>query len=120
MENGQDVTAFDAMLVVMNKTHSFIISGDGNVIEPDNDIVAIGSGGGFAMAAATALKQHSKLSAKDIAVSALKTAGKIRNHIEKPEALRTTNSLFLFNFIYVCIELKRNTVGKIIGNKLGI
>ena len=45
----------DAMLVVMNKTHSFIISGDGNVIEPDNDIVAIGSGGGFAMAAATAL-----------------------------------------------------------------
>ena len=37
----------DAMLVVMNKTHGFIISGDGNVIEPNNDIVAIGSGGGF-------------------------------------------------------------------------
>ena len=67
----------DAMLVVMNKTHSFIISGDGNVIEPDNDIVAIGSGGGFAMAAATALKQHSKLSAKDITVSALKTAAEL-------------------------------------------
>ena len=51
---------------------------------------------------------------------ALKTAGKIKNHIEKPEALRTTNSLFLFNFMYVCIELSRNTVGKIIGNKLGM
>ena len=45
----------DAMLVVMNKNHSFIIAGDGNVIEPDGPIVSIGSGGGFAQAAATAL-----------------------------------------------------------------
>ena len=51
---------------------------------------------------------------------ALKIAGKIKNHIENPDALKTTNSLFLFSFIYVCIELNRNTVGKIIGNKLGI
>ena len=45
----------DAMLVVMNKESSFIIAGDGNVIEPDGDVVAIGSGGGFAQAAAVAL-----------------------------------------------------------------
>lgn len=64
----------DAMLVVMNKNHSFIIAGDGNVIEPDNDIVSIGSGGGFAQAAATALKTSSKLSAKDITVNSLKIA----------------------------------------------
>lgn len=41
----------DAMLVVMDKKYSFIISGDGNVIEPDGPVVAIGSGGGFAQAA---------------------------------------------------------------------
>jgi len=44
----------DAMLVVMDKKHSFIISGDGNVIEPDGPVISIGSGGGFAQSAATA------------------------------------------------------------------
>ena len=55
----------DAMLVVMNKNHSFIIAGDGNVIEPDGPIVSIGSGGGFAQAAATALLGSKQLSAKN-------------------------------------------------------
>ena len=54
----------DAMLVVMDKNNSFIISGDGNVIEPDGPIVAIGSGGGFAQAAALAFLQSTKFSAK--------------------------------------------------------
>ncbi len=64
----------DAMLVVMNKESSFIIAGDGNVIEPDGDIVAIGSGGGFAQAAATALLSTTKLTAKQIAAESLKIA----------------------------------------------
>ena len=64
----------DAMLVVMNKNYSFIISGDGNVIEPDGPIVSIGSGGGFAQAAATALISSSSYSAKQIAEKSLKIA----------------------------------------------
>ena len=54
----------DAMLVVMDKKCSFIISGDGNVIEPDGAVVAIGSGGGFAQSAALAFMKSTKFSAK--------------------------------------------------------
>ena len=64
----------DAMLIVMNKNYSFIISGDGNVIEPDGPIVSIGSGGGFAQAAATALISSSSYSAKIIVEKSLKIA----------------------------------------------
>ena len=64
----------DAMLVVMDKKHSFIISGDGNVIEPDGNIVSIGSGGGFAHAAASAYLKSTKASAKKIAEDSLKIA----------------------------------------------
>ena len=46
-------------------------------------------------------------------------AGNIKDQIEKPDALRTLNSLFLFNFIYVFIELSKKTVGRIIGNSEG-
>ena len=64
----------DAMLVVMNDKKSFIIAGDGNIIEPDGQVVAIGSGGGFAQAAATALLSQTKLSAKKVASESLKIA----------------------------------------------
>ena len=64
----------DAMLVVMNKQNSFIIAGDGNVIEPDGQVVAIGSGGGFAQAAAEALLKNTQFSAKKIASESLKIA----------------------------------------------
>ena len=64
----------DAMLVVMNRAHSFIIAGDGNVIEPDGPIVSIGSGGGFAQAAAIALIRSKQLSAKKIVEESLKIA----------------------------------------------
>ena len=64
----------DAMLVVMNRTHSFIIAGDGNVIAPDGAIVSIGSGGGFAQAAAIALIRSKQLSAKKIVEESLKIA----------------------------------------------
>ena len=64
----------DAMLIVMDLKHSFIISGDGNVIEPDGPILAIGSGGGFAQAAAIAYLKSTKYSAKEIAEKSLKIA----------------------------------------------
>jgi len=64
----------DAMLVVMDKKYSFIIAGDGNVIEPDGAVVAIGSGGGFAQSAALAFLKSTKYSAKQIAEESLKIA----------------------------------------------
>tara|TARA_B110000014_G_scaffold199039_1_gene148309 strand:- start:74 stop:619 length:546 start_codon:yes stop_codon:yes gene_type:complete len=64
----------DAMLVVMDKRYSFIIAGDGNVIEPDGPVVSIGSGGGFAQAAATAFLRSTKYSAKQVAENSLKIA----------------------------------------------
>ena len=64
----------DAMLVVMDKKYSFIISGDGNVIEPDGPVVAIGSGGGFAQAAATAFLKSTQHSAKQIVEQSLRIA----------------------------------------------
>ena len=59
-------------VVEMDKRNSFIIAGDGNVIEPDGPIVAIGSGGGFAQAAATAFHQSGKFSVKQIVEKSLK------------------------------------------------
>ena len=67
----------DAMLVVMDKKNSFIIAGDGNVIEPDSQIVAIGSGGGYAQAAAAAFLKSSTYSAKKIAQESLKIASNL-------------------------------------------
>ena len=64
----------DAMLIVMGDLNSFIIAGDGNVIEPDGEIISIGSGSGFAQAAATALLRTTKLSARRIVVDSLKIA----------------------------------------------
>ena len=57
----------EALLVVADKDHSLIISGNGDVVEPDDGIIAIGSGGPYAQAAARALASHSKLDAKTIA-----------------------------------------------------
>ena len=62
------------MLIVMDLSNSFIISGDGNVIEPDDQIISIGSGGGYAHAAATAFLQSGNLSAKEIAKKSLEIA----------------------------------------------
>ena len=67
----------DAMLVVMDNRNSFIIAGDGNVIEPDGQVIAIGSGGGFAQAAAKALLSQKTLSAKKIAMESLKIAAEL-------------------------------------------
>lgn len=65
----------EAMLIVMNKENLLLVSGTGEVIEPDDGILAIGSGGNYALAAGRALKEYApNLSAKDIALAALKTA----------------------------------------------
>jgi len=67
----------EAQLIVMNLENMFLISGTGDVVEPDDDVIAIGSGGSYALAAATALVTHSKLSAKQIVEEGLKIAGRI-------------------------------------------
>jgi len=67
----------EAMLSVISKDTALIISGNGDVIEPDDKIVAIGSGSMYALAAAKMLIKHSTLSAKEIVIESLKTASEI-------------------------------------------
>lgn len=68
----------EAMLIVMDKTGMLLISGNGEVIEPDDGILAIGSGGNFALSAARALKKHADgMEAKEMARSALEIAADI-------------------------------------------
>ena len=67
----------EAMLAVVSKDTALIVSGNGDVIEPDEKIVAIGSGGMYALSAAKMLTKYSKLSAKEIAEESLKTAAEI-------------------------------------------
>ena len=65
------------MLAVAEKDASLLISGNGGVLEPENGLIAIGTGGPFAQAAAKALLEHSALPARDIVEKALKIAGDI-------------------------------------------
>ncbi len=67
----------EALLAVADHEHLYLISGNGDVIEPDDEIVAIGSGGTVALAAARALKTHSDLPAASIVRRALEIAGEI-------------------------------------------
>jgi ATP-dependent HslUV protease subunit HslV len=67
----------EALLCVADKDNSFVISGNGDVIEPENDLIAIGSGGPYAQAAALALVQNTDLGAREIAEKALQIAGDI-------------------------------------------
>ncbi len=67
----------EALLVVADAKTSFLLSGNGDVIAPDDGVLAIGSGGSYALAAALALAKHTDLSAKEIAVEALTIAGEI-------------------------------------------
>jgi ATP-dependent HslUV protease, peptidase subunit HslV len=68
----------EAMMIVMNRDHILLISGNGEIIEPDDGILAIGSGGSFALAAGRALKRYAPhLSAREIAEAALQTAAEI-------------------------------------------
>lgn len=67
----------EAMLAVMDKTKALIISGTGDVIEPDDNIITIGSGGPYALSAARSLLKHTQLDAKIIVEESLKIAGEI-------------------------------------------
>ena len=67
----------EAFLVVADREHAFILSGTGDVVEPEDGLVAIGSGGPYALAAARALINHSPLDAKGIVAEAMRIAGEI-------------------------------------------
>ncbi|MEE0886384.1 MAG: ATP-dependent protease subunit HslV [Treponema sp.] len=67
----------EALLLVADKNKILLISGDGNVIEPENDVLAIGSGGNYAYSAALAYLESSNYSAREIAEKSLKIAGDI-------------------------------------------
>ena len=67
----------EAVMIVADEKQTFLISGTGDLIEPDDGIVGIGSGGAYALAAARALLKYSDLSAREIAQEAMEIAGKI-------------------------------------------
>jgi len=67
----------EALMIVADKDHILLLSGNGEVIEPDDNVLAIGSGGGYALSAARALVQHSDLSAEKVAEESLKIAASI-------------------------------------------
>ena len=67
----------EAMLIVADRRTTFLLSGTGDLIEPDDGIVAVGSGGPYALAAAQALARHSSRDARQIAEEAMKIAGNI-------------------------------------------
>jgi ATP-dependent HslUV protease subunit HslV len=67
----------EALLLVADKTNIYLVSGNGDVIEPDEGIAAIGSGGPFALAAATALIRNTKMNARQISTQAMEIAAKI-------------------------------------------
>ncbi len=67
----------EALLIVVDKDHSLLISGNGDVIEPDDGVIAIGSGGPYALAAARALIKHSDLDSRTIVEEAMKIAAEL-------------------------------------------
>jgi len=67
----------EALLLVADEKSTYLVSGNGDVIEPDDGIVAIGSGGSYALAAARALAKHTEMSAKEIVQEAMLLAGQI-------------------------------------------
>jgi ATP-dependent HslUV protease, peptidase subunit HslV len=67
----------EALLAVADMEHSFVISGTGDVVEPEDGILAIGSGGPYALAAARALLRHSNLDARAVVEESMKIAGDI-------------------------------------------
>ncbi len=80
----------EALLAVADETASFIITGNGDVVQPEQDLIAIGSGGNYAQAAATALLDNTELSAKEIAEKSLTIAGDIcvfTNHSQTVDVL---------------------------------
>ncbi len=67
----------EALLAILDNEHSYVVSGSGDIIEPDDGIVAIGSGGPYALAACRGLVKHSELSAREIVEESIKIAANI-------------------------------------------
>ncbi|MEI8632207.1 ATP-dependent protease subunit HslV [Vibrio sp. PP-XX7] len=85
----------EAILAVADETASLIITGNGDVLQPENDLIAIGSGGNYAQAAAIALLENTTLDAKEIAEKSLTIAGDIcvfTNHFHTIEELEISQS----------------------------
>lgn len=70
----------EALLLIADKNDLFLVSGTGDLIRPDGDVIGIGTGGGYAQAAATAMVEHSSLSAEEIARQAIRIAASICVH----------------------------------------
>ena len=81
----------DALLIAADKDHSLLISGSGDVIEPDDGVIAIGSGGPYALSAAKALVSHSDLAPEEIAETALKIAASICIYTNDSIVVETLN-----------------------------
>ncbi|NOX51777.1 MAG: ATP-dependent protease subunit HslV [Gammaproteobacteria bacterium] len=79
----------EAMLIVADKTATLLISGNGDVIEPDGGVLAIGSGGGYARAAAVALVNNTDLQAAEIVAKALQIAGEICIYTNQSHTIET-------------------------------
>jgi len=79
----------EAFLVVADRTHAFLLSGAGDVIAPDDGLMAVGSGGPFALAAARALLKHSSLDAGTLALEAMKIAAGICIYTNEQIAVET-------------------------------
>jgi ATP-dependent HslUV protease subunit HslV len=82
----------EAMLIVADKTTSLIITGTGDVLEPENGILAIGSGGNYAQAAAIALLENTELNAQEIVEKSLKIAGDICVYTNHSTVIETIES----------------------------
>jgi len=67
----------EATIGILDREHAYIVSGAGDIIEPDDGIIALGSGGGYALACARALVKYSNLSAKEIVEESIRTAASI-------------------------------------------
>lgn len=79
----------EALLIVADADHTYVLSGAGDVIEPDEGVAAIGSGGGYAAAAARSLVKHSKLSAEEIAHESIRMAASICVHTNENVTVET-------------------------------
>ncbi|MCP5078165.1 MAG: ATP-dependent protease subunit HslV, partial [Psychromonas sp.] len=75
--NDKKVRKLEALVAVADEKHSYIITGNGDVVRPEHDLIAIGSGGNFAQSAALALLENTELDAKTIVEKSLKIAGDI-------------------------------------------
>ena len=73
----RNLRRLEAMMIVADQTGILLLSGDGNVIEPEGDVIAVGSGGNYATAAARALLAHTELDAPEIAKEALRIASEL-------------------------------------------